>query len=64
MLVFNTLKSLEKCYDLAIHRGVGFESKGFSSYNSNEFIVLIFIACLSSLCYERNDGILRKWRLE
>src|SRR4030043_1297299 len=28
------------------------------SYNSNKFMVLIFIACLPSLCYERTDEAL------
>jgi len=32
-----------------------FESEGFSFYNSNKFSMFIFIACLSSLWYERED---------
>ena len=61
-MVYNALKSLWKIYDSPIYPDEGFESKGFFSYNSNKFMVLIFIACLSSLCYERKDGVLKKWR--
>jgi len=48
-MVYNPLKLLDKIYDPPIHPDEGFESKGFLSYNSNKFMVLIFIACLSSL---------------
>jgi hypothetical protein len=58
-MVYNALKSLRKSYDSPIDPDKGFESKGFFSYNSNKFIVLFFIACLSSLCYERKNKTLR-----
>jgi secondary thiamine-phosphate synthase enzyme len=57
-MVYNTLKLLCKIYDLPIYPDERFESKVFSSYNSNKFMVLIFIACLPSLCYERTDEAL------
>jgi len=53
--VFNTLKSLEKGCDSPFCPGEDFEWKGFTSHISNKFMVLIFIACLSCLCYERKD---------
>jgi hypothetical protein len=58
-MVFNRLKSLGKDCGLPVCPDEGFESKGFTSYNSNKFMVLISIACLSSLCYERKNETLR-----
>jgi len=54
-MVLNILKSLEKVCDSPFCTGDGFEWKGFTSYISNKFMVLIFIACLSCLCYERKN---------
>jgi hypothetical protein len=47
--IYNTLKLLNKIQDSPVHPDEGFESMSLSFYNSNKFIVLIFIACSSPL---------------